>query len=180
MLLKKQTVWLLTMLSLVVVLSVYYVTSDPGEKELAAIGETDKAPGDKLSDSEKDTKVVTDAAGDEAFEAIRMQIQDKRSEQITDLTTQLADADLTADEKLKIAEQKQQIQEIGMTEQIIEQLITSTLGYSDALVRADKGEVVITVKASEGSKKKAAEILKLVRNEIGTGQMAAVVQFDTN
>ena len=38
MLLKKQTVWLLTMLSLVVVLSVYYVTSDPGENELAAIG----------------------------------------------------------------------------------------------------------------------------------------------
>ncbi|MCG4627796.1 SpoIIIAH-like family protein, partial [Anaerostipes hadrus] len=29
MLLKKQTVWLLTMLSLVVVLSVYYVTAEP-------------------------------------------------------------------------------------------------------------------------------------------------------
>ncbi|WP_322090787.1 hypothetical protein [Caldifermentibacillus hisashii] len=29
MMLKKQTVWLLTMLSLVVVLSVYYITAEP-------------------------------------------------------------------------------------------------------------------------------------------------------
>ncbi len=38
MLLKKQTVWLLTMLSLVVVLSVYYITS-PEQKsnDLAAV-----------------------------------------------------------------------------------------------------------------------------------------------
>lgn len=32
MMLKKQTVWLLTMLSLVVVLSVYYITADPTKK----------------------------------------------------------------------------------------------------------------------------------------------------
>ena len=41
MLLKKQTVWLLTMLSLVVVLSVYYITSpEQQQNELAAIEET--------------------------------------------------------------------------------------------------------------------------------------------
>ena len=33
MMLKKQTVWLLTMLSLVVVLSVYYIMSPRGENE---------------------------------------------------------------------------------------------------------------------------------------------------
>ena len=37
MLLKKQTVWLLTMLSLVVVLSVYYVTSEPKTSDLTAM-----------------------------------------------------------------------------------------------------------------------------------------------
>ena len=35
MLLKKQTVWLLTMLSLVVVLSVYYLTSPESTEETA-------------------------------------------------------------------------------------------------------------------------------------------------
>ena len=40
MLLKKQTVWLLTMLSLVVVLSVYYITSpEQQQNELAAVDE---------------------------------------------------------------------------------------------------------------------------------------------
>ena len=44
MLLKKQTVWLLTMLSLVVVLSVYYITS-PEQKsnELATVKQEEKA-----------------------------------------------------------------------------------------------------------------------------------------
>ena len=36
MLLKKQTVWLLTMLSLVIVLSVYYVTLDPNQSKRKA------------------------------------------------------------------------------------------------------------------------------------------------
>ena len=40
MLLKKQTVWLLTMLSLVVVLSVYYITSpEQQQNELAVVDE---------------------------------------------------------------------------------------------------------------------------------------------
>ena len=40
MLLKKQTVWLLTMLSLVVVLSVYYITSpEQQQNELALVDE---------------------------------------------------------------------------------------------------------------------------------------------
>lgn len=43
MLLKKQTVWLLTMLSLVVVLSVYYITSPEQTKnELASVEEKAK------------------------------------------------------------------------------------------------------------------------------------------
>ena len=75
MLLKKQTVWLLTMLSLVVVLSVYYVTSDPAKNDLATGGKEQAA--DDMAASDKDMKVITEASGDEAFEAVRLEVQDK-------------------------------------------------------------------------------------------------------
>ena len=49
MLLKKQTVWLLTMLSLVVVLSVYYITSpEQQQNELAAVDESRNRMKNKL------------------------------------------------------------------------------------------------------------------------------------
>ena len=86
MLLKKQTVWLLTMLSLVVVLSVYYITS-PEQKsnELAGVEEkvkdNQKPAATETKAEDKDSgSIISEAAGDEEFEALRLQLEDLRSE----------------------------------------------------------------------------------------------------
>ncbi|MBD2798825.1 SpoIIIAH-like family protein, partial [Xenorhabdus sp. 18] len=113
--LKKQTVWLLTMLSLVVVLSVYYVTTpDKMNTASPATGEkigqekqgTDKAvtneapketpkkentskettnkETDKKENAKKETSKkegnVSVQSSDENFTALRMQMEDQRSE----------------------------------------------------------------------------------------------------
>jgi len=99
MLLKKQTVWLLTMLSLVVVLSVYYVTSPEGQKENLAFdqeqvteenatdeaatneaatdeGATDEAEegGDVTIEEAEDGSIISAVSSDELFTALRMEI----------------------------------------------------------------------------------------------------------
>src|SRR3954471_13605123 len=110
MLLKKQTVWLLTMLSLVVVLSVYYITS-PEQKsnDLAAIKQEakDQNQGKTTTKTEvKDDKtIVSTVAGDEAFEELRMELNDLRSKQQEDLTTELASTDLPAVQRSKVKDQ---------------------------------------------------------------------------
>lgn len=174
MLLKKQTVWLLTMLSLVVVLSVYYVTSDPTGTDLATVG---KEEDDKEAAGGKDMKIITEASGDEAFEAVRLDIQDQRNKEVADLTAKVASSDLTADEKNELYTKMQDISAMETKEKTLESLI-KTLGYSDALVRAGESEIMITVKAKEHSKADAARILQVVRDEIGT-QTAATVEFQT-
>ncbi|MFZ3588422.1 SpoIIIAH-like family protein [Bacillus sp. DJP31] len=70
MLLKKQTVWLLTMLSLVVVLSVYYVTSPPENKgdDLAFVEDKEttteeKAEGTSAEDGTESTGTETQEEG---------------------------------------------------------------------------------------------------------------------
>ncbi|RLQ98274.1 SpoIIIAH-like family protein [Falsibacillus albus] len=174
MLLKKQTVWLLTMLSLVVVLSVYYVTSpETKTADLAAVDKGKKTSESASASNKKDMDVVTDAAGDEVFEALRLDEQDKRSELRQQLTEMVASPDLTAEEKNKAYEQMQQLTELETKEKVLESLIQS-MGYKDALVRADGEKVLITVKANEQSKKAANQIIQKVGDEIGEMQKVSV------
>ncbi|MFD1707030.1 SpoIIIAH-like family protein [Siminovitchia sediminis] len=175
MLLKKQTVWLLTMLSLVVVLSVYYVTSDPATNDLAAGSEEAE---EEMAGNKDDMKVITEASGDEAFETIRLEMQDKRSKEIEEITAKVASPDLTAEEKNELYSKMQDLSAMETKEKTLESLI-KTLGYDDALVRASDNEVMITVKASEHSRADAARILQIVREEIGTN-MVATVEFQSS
>jgi len=175
MLLKKQTVWLLTMLSLVVVLSVYYVTSEPSVNDIATNGENAPEAGGKISD--KDLKIITEAAGDEEYETVRMNLMDKRGKEKDELTTQAASPDLSADEVNKLYDQMKEIEAMGVKEKTLESYI-KTLGYSDSLVRIEDNQVYITVKAEDHSKADAVEILRLVRDEMGT-QFIPTVEFDT-
>ncbi|WP_339162924.1 SpoIIIAH-like family protein [Siminovitchia sp. FSL H7-0308] len=174
MLLKKQTVWLLTMLSLVVVLSVYYVTSDPAKEDIAA---TKNSTEEKGEASKQDMKVLTEAAGDEAFEAARLDIQDKRGKEIADLTNKVASPDLSADEKNELVTKMNELTALDTKEKTLESLI-KTLGYEDALVRAENDQFLITVKAKEHSRADAARILQMVREELGTNTVATV-EFQT-
>ncbi|MBS4217189.1 SpoIIIAH-like family protein [Bacillus sp. FJAT-49711] len=174
MLLKKQTVWLLTMLSLVVVLSVYYVTSEQDVKDIASNGENAPETSGKMSD--EDLKIITEAAGDEAYETVRMNLSDKRGKAKEELTTQAASPDLSVDEKNKLYEQMKEIDAMGVKEKTLESYI-KTMGYSDSLVRIDDNQVYVTVKAEDHSKADAVEIVRLVREEMGT-QFIPTVEFD--
>ncbi|MCR2820356.1 SpoIIIAH-like family protein [Lederbergia panacisoli] len=174
MLLKKQTVWLLTMLSLVVVLSVYYVTSEQDVKDIASNGENAPETSGKMSD--EDLKIITEAAGDEAYETVRINLMEKRSKEKEALTTQAASPDLSADEVNKLVDQMQEIETMGVKEKTLESYIKA-LGYSDSLVTIEDNQVYVTVKAEDHTKADAVEILQLVREEMGT-QYIPTVEFD--
>lgn len=177
MLLKKQTVWLLTMLSLVVVLSVYYITS-PEQKMTDMVSE-EKQDGAKTEDvvgSEQDKVITSGIASDELFETLRMDLEDSRSQRKEELESIIASTHLPSDQINAAYDEMETINEVADTEMVLESLI-KTLGYEDALVRADGEEIRITVKAKEKSAKAANEILQLVRSEISEMQYVAVVDF---
>ncbi|NWQ39953.1 SpoIIIAH-like family protein [Bacillus sp. EB106-08-02-XG196] len=180
MLLKKQTVWLLTMLSLVVVLSVYYITS-PEQKsnELAAVKQEEKADQKETkTDTETEVKdgdtVISQVAGDEEFEALRLELQDERSELKEQLNTVVATTDLPADQRSEAVDQMKKLSEIAQKEEMLETLIKA-MDYEDALVRADGSTVKIIVKSKkESSKSEANAIIQMVKKEIGETNFVAV------
>lgn len=213
--LKKQTVWLLTMLSLVVVLSVYYVTTpDKMNTASPATGEkigqekqgTDKAvtneapketpkkenanketsnketnkETDKKESATKETskKVanVTVQSSDENFTALRMQMEDQRSEQKAKLQEVMSSTKASATEKNKAKENFDAITTMETKQELLETVIKSQGGYKDALVRADGTDIKVTVKAAKHSQKEANKIIQLVRSEGGSKDVG--VKFD--
>src|SRR5699024_10338967 len=114
--LKKQTVWLLTMLSLMIVLSVYYMTSDPASdgdfayinsgqsdsEETATTNTSDENDDEGVENYDKDDATVDDITNigrDELFTTIRMELQNKRSMQKSRYEDIVASGTATVEEK---------------------------------------------------------------------------------
>jgi stage III sporulation protein AH len=178
MMLKKQTVWLLTMLSLVVVLSVYYITAEPTMKDMADVETSQEEEGQTETTDETTDTTITQVSKDEVFEEIRLQMQDERSMKLEELQQVAGSTDLTAEERSHAKDEMNRIHEVADKEKMIESLIVQTLGYEDALVQADGTEVLITVKGQEPSKTKANEIIKIVKKEIGNSFVTVAFQDD--
>ncbi|THE11277.1 SpoIIIAH-like family protein [Bacillus timonensis] len=191
MLLKKQTVWLLTMLSLVVVLSVYYITTPENNNNNVAVEQDEQKDNEKDNvetstenkdgasvtvEEDEDGNVISSVASDDMFAALRLEIDEYRSKVRSNLEDQTASTELTADQKLKAYDELKKLDDIETKEKIIEMLIKGN-NYEDALVRVEGDKIKITVKAKESSKKAANDILRLVRSELGDLQNLAV-QFE--
>ncbi|MFC9444978.1 SpoIIIAH-like family protein [Bacillus cereus] len=214
--LKKQTVWLLTMLSLVVVLSVYYVTTPDkmntaspatGEKigqekqgtdkavtneapketpkkentskettnKETTSKETDKKENAKRETSKKEGNVSVQSS-DENFTALRMQMEDQRSEEKAKLQEVMNSSKSSATEKSKAKDNFDAITTMETKQELLETVIKSQGGYPDALVRADGTDIRVTVKAAKHSQKEANKIIQLVRSEGGSKDVG--VKFD--
>ncbi|MGE7879857.1 SpoIIIAH-like family protein [Peribacillus muralis] len=191
MLLKKQTVWLLTMLSLVVVLSVYYLTApEENAADMTATEQKEKTENkmENKTDSKTETKgeskgnketaknaegsSVTIASGDE-FESLRMQIEDERAKLNEELTTKMGNTDLSAEERDEAYAKMEQLSETKVKENIIENLIVA-MDYNAALVRVDGTDVKVSVKADKQTKAEANNIIRLVRKEVSDAQNVVV------
>ncbi|MGE6629363.1 SpoIIIAH-like family protein [Bacillus sp. NPDC077027] len=190
--LKKQTVWLLTMLSLVVVLSVYYIMSPQGENAVTVEDTKPKGTEEKKTETEKgpdkdsekkstdketsgkqedvetsgeEGKVISEQTDDELFTTYRLELEDKRSKKREEYNEIVSSDDATAQEKSEAYDQMTALSEAEGTERQLETLI-KTKGYKDALVSAEGDKVSITVRSDKKSKAQAADIIDLVTNEM--------------
>lgn len=159
--LKKQTIWLITMLSLVVVLSVYYVTSEPIEQASSDISES----------SDDTSEVSASDESSQAFEALRIELEDKRSQMKDDLESIVAATDASAEDKSTARDRMISLEETSQKEMMLETLIES-IGYDDVFVQAEDETVQVRVQAEELTKEQANKILQLTEQELGSTEVA--------
>ncbi|GAB4073492.1 SpoIIIAH-like family protein [Barrientosiimonas marina] len=186
--LKKQTVWLLTMLSLMIVLSVYYMTSPDSDGDLAYNDQNEKASEEASSDeasspdkpknegdedevdaeAEADVGDMSNRGEDQLFASIRMDIQDERSEMKDQLDDVVASSTASVEEKSKARDEMNQLNEISKKESILENSIIAAADYKDVLVRHDDDVVHVRVKETKQlSNSEVVNIMQMVRDEFG-------------
>ncbi|NGP43604.1 SpoIIIAH-like family protein [Bacillaceae bacterium SIJ1] len=197
MLLKKQTVWLLTMLSLVIVLSVYYMTS-PQESQYTSVDQ--ETEGASLEHTENDGGEVVVAKDDEEASAeegaedasaneediffsnvgsneelttMRLELNEQRSRQIEEYEEQVAAEDLTSQERSEAYDEVLELRNLESKESIIETRLRQE-GFTDALVRVAGDDVNVTVISEEQSKTLANQVMATVRDELGQNTFAVV------
>jgi stage III sporulation protein AH len=166
--LKKQTVWLLTMLSLMIVLSVYYMTSKP--EDFAYFDSGKKANTEETSSDATGENVGVDVqpGGNELFASLRLEVQDKRGMKLERLKDIVANGNASAEEKKQAYDEMDAIEATTAKENILEESIAASAEYQDVLVRYDDDNVVhVHVQVDEISKKEVLNIMQMVRDEFG-------------
>ncbi|WP_028783172.1 SpoIIIAH-like family protein [Thalassobacillus devorans] len=167
---KKQTVWLLTMLSLMIVLSVYYMTAPEGD-EMAFINDEELKQNDEgeemAADVTEEGTSISQMSTEELFAAIRMEKQDARDKHHEQLSDIVASSDYSTEEKNDALQEMQQLQELQTKESILETTIQANAQYDDVLVRVEDDVINVTVKANELSKKETNNIIKMAVDEFG-------------
>ncbi|WP_346234464.1 SpoIIIAH-like family protein [Lysinibacillus telephonicus] len=161
---KRRTVWLLTLLSLAAVISVYYVFEPDRNVDLATIFTDDTLQETTLTGVD-DEEITATTSESYLFDEMRMEISNERSQLRDQLTQKIASDQYTAEEKNEAFNQMNALIEQESSEAMLEMLIES-LGYSDALVRVNDDKAQVTVLSDEISKQQANEIIYVVRSEL--------------
>ncbi|MGN7478363.1 SpoIIIAH-like family protein [Solibacillus silvestris] len=161
---KKRTVWLLTLVSLVAVISVFYIFEGNNTPNILTIFSDDTIEEtDILGVNQNMTQPVNSES--DLFQEVRLEQSNKRSQLREQLTQKIGSDQTTAEEKNAAFNEMDELIKLESSEAMLEMLIKS-IGYSDALVRIEDEKVSVTVMSDEVSKQQANEITYIVRSEL--------------
>lgn len=163
----KKNLWFLTLFSLVLVLSIYYVTM-PSDL-LAATTSTG------TTTNNKDIKV--DVTESNAISALKVEDQSKTSDTLSELQEKLTDTTASTEEKNSVYEQIKTINTNSGIEEAIEKKINGEYNC-ETFTKIEDTSVKVVVDQCENSKTLANNIMRLVQEQFDE-KMYISVQFES-
>ena len=155
----KQKLWFLTLFSLILVLSVYYVTMPSNLLSVSDIKE-DTTPTINMEDTN-----ILDVLKEENNERVAKEIESLRKI-VVDVETNIDDKNIAYEKIQKLEENK------GKEEKIVS-LIKEKLGF-DTYVEINNAKVNVVVSNKEHSYKIANDIIKLVSSSFDSDKSVTV------
>ena len=163
----KKNLWFLTLFSLVIVLSIYYVTMPA---DLLAASTNSK----KSTQKEKVTLEVDEK---DSIAALKIEDTSKTDDMLNELQEKLTDTKTTSEEKNKVYEQIKTINTNSGLEETLEKKIKEKFSC-ETFAKVEETSVKIVVDKCENSKKLANNIMRLVQEEFDN-KMYVSVQFSS-
>ena len=165
----KKNLWFLTLFSLVLVLSIYYVTM-PSDLLAASTSSTNNT-----SLTYEDVEV--DVTESDAISALKVEDDSKTNDTLSELQEQLTNAETTTEEKNSLYEQIKTINTNSGLEESIEKKINNDY-QCEAFAKIENTSVKVVVDKCENSKSLANNIMRLVQEQFDE-KMYISVQFES-
>ena len=161
----KRSLWFLTLFSLILVLSVYYITM-PSELLMTANNQNET----------KDAKTVSaQPTNQESAElvALRVESEEQMLDQINELKAVITSSKASVDEKNAAFEKMQAINQNRGTEETIEKKIKDELNLK-AFVKINGTDISVVIDSNKHDKTLANKIMRSVQSEFETGVNVSV------
>lgn len=162
----KRSLWFLTLFSLILVLSVYYITM-PSELLMST-----------NNGSKKETKEVSVTEKQEEsaeLVALRVESEEKMLDKVSELKKTLTDSKKTTEEKNKAFEELQKLNKNKNSEENIEAKIEKEFKFK-SFVSINETDVNVVVDSKEHNAELANKIMRLVQENFDT-KMTISVKF---
>lgn len=173
----KKSIWFLTLFSLILVLSVYYVTM-PNELLLttSVINQKEKEKAKEVSkDTSKKEKATVKTEESEFLTSIRMEANEKYNQELEELKTVMTSKDASTEEKNNAFEKMKSINNNRGKEELLEKKILEQFKYQSCVL-INGTDINITVSEKKHDAIIANNIMRLVQSEFDT-KMYITVKF---
>lgn len=161
----KKNLWFLTLFSLIIVLSIYYITM----------------PTDLMIEEYKEEETVVSeeiVEEDSVLVSLRVEAEEEYLKELESLKTVLNNADSTVDEKNNAFEQIKQLSNIKGEQEKLEEEIQNNIG-AEAFVRIEGNKITVVVNKKEHDTKLANQIMRLVQSNY-KNKMYITVKFQSS
>jgi len=163
----KKNLWFLTLFSLVLVLSVYYVTM-PNELLVTNNGKIDN------NNTTKETVIEEE----DVISALKVEDNNSVLEEVNTLKETLTNSESTVEEKNIAFEQLKLINSNNSKEETLEEKIKTTYNL-DSFIKIDGDQIRVVVGSNEHSTELANNIMRTVQEEFDS-KMYISVQFQVS
>lgn len=168
----KQSLWFLTLFSLILVLSVYYITMP---NELLLTNNSNYLESEKTN-SEVNNETSVTVSESELLVAMRVNLEEERSQTIANLRTTLTNEEATSQEKNNAYEQIKYITDLKGQEEAIEEKLKKEFSL-ECFVKVDNNEVKVVAIKDKHDTALANNIMKSVQAEF-KNKVYVTVKFE--
>ena len=173
----KQNLWFLTLFSLILVLSVYYITM-PNDLLIASSSTETKEESKKEDTSTDDENTISEVDEADSLTALRVSLDEERDKEKEELKTTMTKEDATTDEKNNAYEQLKYLSVIEGEEEKLEKLIKEKHKL-DSFVKVDNNTITVVAAKKKHDITLANNIMRTIQAEYDT-KKTITVKFEGN
>ena len=167
----KQSLWFLTLFSLILVLSVYYITM-PNDLLISNNGNSLKTE----ETSKQLDEVETTIQESELLVTMRVNKEEEREEKMKDLRSTLTNEEASSEEKNSAYEQIKYITNLTTQESALEEKIKKEFGI-DSFINIDNNNIKVVAVKENHDVALANSIMKIIQSEF-ENKVSVTIQFE--